>query len=143
MREIIINLILNFIRIWSKKRIFWGLSSWFRFNNLGLALGIALNFYTSVEKELKPKVIWFYGANSYVCKSYMRKTGRGAFCPVKVKRAQEARVNQFLFQIVQNNKIFKISKIFKNNCWINVNHTKNKHLQFIGLVVLFCCTLFW
>ena len=27
---------------------------------------------------------------------------------VKVKRAQEARVNQFLFQIVQDNKIFKI-----------------------------------
>ena len=29
---------------------------------------------------------------------------------VKVKRAQEARVNQFLFQNVQNNEIFEISR---------------------------------
>ena len=32
---------------------------------------------------------------------------------VKVKRAQEARVNQFLFQNVSNNEIFEISKMFK------------------------------
>ena len=33
----------------------------------------------------------------------------------KIKRAQEARHNQFFFQNVQNNKIFKM---FKNNSWI-------------------------
>ena len=58
------------------------------------------------------------GANSYVCRSYMGKSGRG-FPPilnwVKVKRAQEARVNQFFFQNVQNNEIFEISKMFKIN----------------------------
>ena len=61
-------------------------------------------------------------ANSYVCRSYMGKTGRGGglFTPpilnrVKVKRAQEARDNQFFFQNVQNNEIFEIFKIFKTN----------------------------
>ena len=35
-------------------------SSWFRFNNLGLTLDVALNFYTSVAKGLKLKVKEFY-----------------------------------------------------------------------------------
>ena len=35
---------------------------------------------------------------------------------VKIDGAQEARVNQFLFQNVQNNEIFEISEMFKNNC---------------------------
>ena len=56
-------------------------------------------------------------------RSYMGKTGR-----VKVKRAQEARVNQFLFQNVQNNEIFEMSKMFKGNRWINVYYTKSKRL---------------
>ena len=30
--------------------------SWFKFNNLGLALGTNFKFYTSVEKVLKLKV---------------------------------------------------------------------------------------
>ena len=60
-----------------------------------------------------------FGANSYVCKSYMGKAGRGLFVPPilnrgKVKRAQEARVNQFFFQKVQNNEILEISKQLLN-----------------------------
>ena len=35
--------------------------SWFKFNNLGLALDTNLKFYTSVEKELKLKVRKFWG----------------------------------------------------------------------------------
>ena len=35
--------------------------SWFKFNDLGLALGIALKFYTSVAKGLKVKVKKFWG----------------------------------------------------------------------------------
>ena len=33
----------------------------------------------------------------------------------KIKRAQEARHNQFFFQNVQNNETFEILKMFKNN----------------------------
>ena len=33
----------------------------------------------------------------------------------KIKRAQEARHNQFLFQNIQENEIFEILKAFKNN----------------------------
>ena len=54
------------------------------------------------------------GANPYT-----EKTGRGLppiLNRVKVKRIQEIRVSQFLFQNVQNNEIFEISKMSKNNC---------------------------
>ena len=33
----------------------------------------------------------------------------------KIKRAQEARYNQFFFQNVQNNEVFEIFKMFKTN----------------------------
>ena len=41
----------------------------------------------------------------------------------KIKRAQEARHNQFFFQNVKNNEIFEIFKMLKNNSWINVYYT--------------------
>ena len=44
------------------------------------------------------------------------------------QRAQEARDNQFLFQNVQNNEIYEIFKMFKNNSWIKVYDRKNKRL---------------
>ena len=47
---------------------------------------------------------------------------------VKIKRAQEARHNQFFFQNVQNNEIFEIFKMLKNNSWINVYYKKSKRL---------------
>ena len=34
--------------------------SWFKFNSLGLALGVALKFYTSVAKGLKRKIRKFW-----------------------------------------------------------------------------------
>ena len=37
----------------------------------------------------------------------------------EIKRAQEAKHNQYFFQNVQNNEIFEIFKMFKNNNWIN------------------------
>ena len=51
--------------------------SWFNFNNLELALGMALKFYTSVGKGLKLKVRTLLGIDSYVGRSYKGKTGRG------------------------------------------------------------------
>ena len=44
----------------TRKTIFFDGWSWFKSNNFGLVLGIALKFYTSVEKrlELKFKKFW-------------------------------------------------------------------------------------
>ena len=43
----------------------------------------------------------------------------------KIKRAQEARHNQFFFQNFQNN-IFETFRMFRNNSWINIYYTKSK-----------------
>ena len=50
----------NLIRF-DQKNLFFEGYSWFKFNNLGLALGMALKFYTSVSKEFKLKVRKFWG----------------------------------------------------------------------------------
>ena len=63
-----------------RKTNFFEGCSWFKSNNLGLALGIILKLYTGVAKGLKLKVRNFWG-NSYVCRSYKGKTGRRPFCP--------------------------------------------------------------
>ena len=48
--------------------------------NLGLALGMALKFYSSVAEGLKLEVREFWGgANSYVWRSYRGKTNRVSF----------------------------------------------------------------
>ena len=49
-----------FIRIWSEKPNFSEGCSWFKFNNFGMTLGMALKFYTSVAKgsELNVSKIW-------------------------------------------------------------------------------------
>ena len=52
---------LNFIRIWPEKPLFFERWSWFKFNNVGLALGTSLKFYTSLSKGLKLKVRKFWG----------------------------------------------------------------------------------
>ena len=45
----------------TRKNTFFEGWSWFEFNNLGLALGMALEFYTSVAKGLKLNVRKFSG----------------------------------------------------------------------------------
>ena len=59
---------------------------WFRLNNLGLALGIDLTFYTSLAKSVETKSQIVLGANSNVCRSCRGKTstgggGGGGFLP--------------------------------------------------------------
>ena len=52
--------------------------SWFKFNNLVLALGIALK----VGKSVKTKSQKVFGSSSYVCRSYRGKAGSGGtVCP--------------------------------------------------------------
>ena len=45
----------------TRKTVFFDGWSWFKFNNLRLALGTNLNFYFSVAKELKLTVRRFWG----------------------------------------------------------------------------------
>ena len=52
MREVIKTSIL--LKFDQKNNFFVGWS-WFKFNNLGVVLGMVLKFYTSVAKELKLK----------------------------------------------------------------------------------------
>ena len=58
MSEVIITLSL---KGFDQKNHFFEEWSWFRFNNLGLTLGMALKFYTSVAKGLKLKFRKFWG----------------------------------------------------------------------------------
>ena len=44
----------------------------------------------------------------------------------KIKRAQEARDNQFLFQNGQSNEILEIFKMFRNSSWTDICYTKSK-----------------
>ena len=54
-----------------------------KFNNLGLVLGIALKFLQQCGKRIKTKSQQVFGVNSFVCRSYMRKTGReGGLTPL-------------------------------------------------------------
>ena len=76
MGEVIITSILEGLH--QKNHFFWGVI-WFKFNNLVLALGMAIKFYTIVAKGLKLKSQKVFGADSYVCRRCRRKTGRGFF----------------------------------------------------------------
>ena len=51
----------QFYKDLTKKKIFFEGCFWFRFNNVGLAKGTTLTFYTSVGKGIKPKVWKFWG----------------------------------------------------------------------------------
>ena len=55
--------------------------SWFKFNNLGLALGIALTFYSSVTKELKLKFGKFWGLVLVFAEVTGEKLVGGLFAP--------------------------------------------------------------
>ena len=52
---------LQFYKDLTRQNAFFEGWSWFKFNNLGLALGTNLKFYTSLLKGLKLKVRKFWG----------------------------------------------------------------------------------
>ena len=58
MREIVI---ISIYKDLTRKIAFFDGWSWFKLNNLGLALGTNLKFYASVAKRLKLKVRKFWG----------------------------------------------------------------------------------
>ena len=72
MREVIITSILQGL----DKKFFFDRCSLFKFNNLGMALGVALKFYSSMANRFKLKVL---GINFYLCRSYRGITDRVSF----------------------------------------------------------------
>ena len=63
----------------TRKTAFFEGWPWFKFNNLGLALGTNLKFYTSVQKWLKLKVKTFWGLFSTFAEVTGEKLVWGAF----------------------------------------------------------------
>ena len=66
----------QFYKDLTRKKTFFKAWSWFKFNNLRLAMGMTLKFYTSMAKRVETKSQKVLGANSYVYGSYRGKTGR-------------------------------------------------------------------
>ena len=62
-REVIITSILT------RKPNFFEGYSWFRFYNLGLALGIVLKYLQQCDKRVKTKLQKVFEASSYVCRN--------------------------------------------------------------------------
>ena len=67
----------QFYKDLTRKTTFFEGWSWFKFNNLGLALGANLKVYTSVAKRLKLKVRKFWGVIRTFVEVTGEKTGRG------------------------------------------------------------------
>ena len=65
----------------TRKTAFFEEWSWFKFNNLGLALGTNLKFYTSLSKGLKLKVRKFWGLIPTFVEVTGEKLVGGAFLP--------------------------------------------------------------
>ena len=65
----------------TRKTAFFEGWSWFKFNNLGLALGTNLKFYTSVAKGLKLKVRKFWGLIPMFVEVRGEKLVEGLFAP--------------------------------------------------------------
>ena len=73
MREVITtSILLGF----DQKNRFFEEWSWFKFNNLGLAIGANLKF-TQVGKRVKTKFKKVFRANFDICGSHRGNTGRG------------------------------------------------------------------
>ena len=71
----------EFYKNLTRKTAFFEGWSWFKFNNLRLALGTNLKFYTSVKKGLKLKVRKFWGLIHTFAKVTGEKLVGGPFCP--------------------------------------------------------------
>ena len=82
-----------------------------------------VKFKRNLKLKFRSKINHYFTNHGYLHSAVWK-----ALHNVKIKRAQEVRHNQFFFQNVQNNEIFQIFKMFKNNTWINVYNSKSKRL---------------
>ena len=77
-------IITSILKRFDHKNYFFEGWSWFKFNNLGLALGMAIKFYTSVAKGLKLKVSKFWGLTPMFAEVTEEKPVGGAFLPTPI-----------------------------------------------------------
>ena len=106
----------------TRKTAFFEELLWFKFNNLGLALGTNLKCYTILHqcgKTVKTKTQKVLGANSYVCRSYRGKTGKGTFLPPP-SILKKVKVNK-------ENYCKEWKKSVKHNDWIFVQGSSPSH----------------
>ena len=81
--------------------IFFERYSWLKFNNLGLVLGTALRFYTSVAKGLELKVRKFWGLIFTFLEVTGGKTSSGGnFLPPIMNMVNFEHISQFLLDFV-------------------------------------------
>ena len=117
----------QFYKNLTRKTAFFEGRSWFKFSNLGLALGTNLKFYTSVAKGLKLKFRKFWRL------SYRRKTGRGPFCtpfrPI-LNRVNRESCDRFVVLVER--------ELQKSPIWL-INHWK-KLREFVLFIKLFLIT---
>ena len=114
----------------------WWLKRWWYLSKLLVTTITSFNLFNC---PVNFKRIWNWNLDhGFSNHGYLHSAVWKTLCNFKIKRAQEARHNQFFFQNVQNNETFEIFKIFKNS-WINFYYTKSKRLK--TLDCLFCFQL--
>ena len=75
----------NFIRTWPEKPFFFERRSWFKFNNLGLAVVMTLKYYASVAKGFQLKLKKFWGLIATFVEITGGKVVEGnLFCPSRL-----------------------------------------------------------
>ena len=116
-----------------KTAIFEGWS-WFKFNNLGLALVTNLKFYTSMAKGLKLKVRKFWGLIPMFVEVTGEKLVQGEhFCPHFLNRVKTFQVDSVL----------KTSNFCKNgDCWIH-RSSNSSIFFFICMKKKWKCISYW
>ena len=93
----------QFYKDLTRKTAFFEGWSWFKFNNLGLALGTNLKFYTSVAKGLKLKVRKFLGLIPTFPEVTEEKLVGGAFLPPPILNSVKRLLNIYDEAFLQQN----------------------------------------
>ena len=117
----------QFYKELTRKTVFFEGLFWFKFNNLGLALGENLKFYTSVAKGLKVKVRKFLG----LIPTFVEVTGKKLVGVNNIERFNTMHSLDF----IKNISILVL--VLKNEMLSGDPVTKNRLFQAKGIHHLF------
>ena len=118
---------LNFIMIWPEKPFFWGVVL-VQFQYFGTGTGYGLDILHQRGKRAKTKNKEVLGANSYVCRSYRGKLGRGMGLfdlspPPWIGLITESNTEESKQNCL---KVIRYSLSIKKNNFENITYTKHK-----------------